>query len=263
MAGILLSACLLLNSACYAQTVMGARSIALGQAVCGMVDSDWALFNNPAMMPHTNEVAFYAMRYYGLKELTDYATSIMVKTRIGEVGAGAHTYGYRLFRKSRFRIGYTGGSKTIRFGIAANYTTIVIPSPYGSAGTVGIDIGIGIRIWQGGWLGADAMNINRPKLGKAHEALPRNLSVGLSSSLFGKGVISLEVFKDVDFPVAFRSGIELAPIKIFRIRGGLTTRPQTYSVGVGLVTRHWNINLVAQKHEWLGWSPGAGMSIRW
>lgn len=248
----------------FAQAVMGARSIALGQAVAGLPNTDWALFNNPAMMPDSSDdVAFYAMRYYGLKELTDYAASILIHTRFGTIGSGAHTYGYKLFRKSRFRLGYMWEIGIFRLGVAANYSEIIIPPPYGSAGTLGFDAGFGVRLWPGGWLGADAININHPKIGIAGEPLPRSLSAGISSELFGAGVISLEIYKDVKFPLSMRCGLELAPVKIFRIRGGLTTKPGTYSIGIGLVTGHWNMDVTVQKHRWLGWSPGADMTIHW
>lgn len=247
-----------------AQPVMGARGIAMGQAVTGMPNSGWAVFNNPAMMPDSSsDVAFYAMRYYGLKVLTDYSASMSLHTDIGTIGAGAHTYGYKLFRKSRFRIAYKWQIGRFRMGLAVNYSEIVIPSPYGSAGSTGIDAGLGVRLWPGGWLGADAVNINRPKLGKSKEELPRNLSAGISSSLFGRGIISVEVYKDISFPVSIRAGLEMDPVRIFRIRGGITTKPQTFSVGIGLVTSFWNIDITVQKHRWLGWSPGAGMTLHW
>jgi hypothetical protein len=56
----------------YAQATLGARPVALGQAVTDLPDSPWSVFENVAMISGQQpEVSFFGMRYYGLAALTD------------------------------------------------------------------------------------------------------------------------------------------------------------------------------------------------
>lgn len=253
----------------YGQTVLGARPVALGQATTALPNNPWAIFENPAMLDgEQKSVSFFAMRYYGLPELTDVAAAIVYPTKIGVFAGGAHHFG-KVFTKTRIRIAYKNGWHDFHYAISINYNHIKQGGGYGSLGAIGINIGLAAKITEELWIAAKATNINRPKYGTTindiDEDLPRNLSIGFSYRLSGIALFTADLVKDVNFPISFRSGVEVKIIDGLKARAGITTKPLTFAGGFGYSAKHWGVNLVLQKHEnpVLGFSPGLDFSIRW
>ncbi len=253
----------------YCQTTLGARPLAMGQATTALPDNQWAIFENPAMISDEyKSVSFFAIRYYGLKELTDVAAAVAYPTKIGVLAAGAHHYG-KIFSKTRIRVAYKNSWQDFHYGISVNYNHIKQGGGYGSLGAFGINIGLAAEITDDLWIAAKATNINRPKYGTTlnniNEDLPRNLSIGFSYRLSGVALFTADVVKDVNFPVSFRSGVEVKIIDHLKARAGISTEPITFAGGFGYVAESWGVNLAVQRHEnpVLGFSPGLDFYIRW
>lgn len=253
----------------HAQATLGARSIALGQAATALPNSEWAVFENPAMLDEQRPaVSFFAIRYYGLAELTDLAAVVSSPVGFGVIGAGAHRYGDDLYNESRIRLVYKNSFQNFHYGAAVTYNHVVQGGGYGSVGAVGIDVGVAARIISTLWIGAKATNINQPKYGQINdidENLPRNLSIGFSYRLSDVALLTTDVIKDVNFPLSYRGGVEVRVVDRLFARAGITTSPQTFSGGFGYNTEAWGVNLVVQRHEEqaLGYSPGLDFNISW
>ena len=249
------------------QTVIGARELGLGQATTALQETDWSMFANPAMMPSDNKtVSFFGVRYYGLSEITDMAVSVTYPTKVGVFGAGAHRYGFSKFNENRIRLGYKNSFMGFHFGAIVNYNHVVMGGGYGSAGAVGIDLGLAAPILSNLWIGAKATNINQPHYGSLNdEALPRDLSIGLSYQLSDIALFTSEVYKDVQFPISYRGGVEVQIIGNLMGRAGITTEPQTFSAGFGYSSSTWGANIAVQRHEnrVLGYSPAVDFKINW
>ncbi|MBO6649898.1 MAG: hypothetical protein JJ892_06675 [Balneola sp.] len=247
-----------------AQLTMGADGLALGQATTALQNNNWAIFSNPATINNEQKgISFFSLRNYGFTELTDIAASGSLPTRYGNVAFGFHRYGGDLFNETRIRIGYANYWNDLKYGIALNYNHISQASPYGSGGAVGLDVGLAARIAEGLWLGAKATNLNQPDYNFAanEESLSRELAIGLSYDLDENALFLFDVVKDVRFPVAYRGGIEVKVVENLKGRVGVTTEPNTYSFGVGYEATLWEANLVFQRHETLGYSPGIGLNF--
>ncbi len=260
---------LVLSVRSLAQTTLGARPIALGQATTALPDNQWAVFENPAMLNDVRKsVSFFAIRYYGLPELTDAAAAVVYPTKIGVFAAGAHRFG-KIFTKSRIRVAYKNSWQDFHYGISVNYNHIKQGGGYGSVGAVGINIGLAAKITENLWIAAKATNINRPKYGTTindlDEDLPRNLSIGFSYRLSSVALFTADIIKDVNFPISFRSGVEVKIIDHLKARAGITTLPLTFAGGFGYLAENWGVNMVVQRHEnsVLGFSPGLDFYIRW
>ncbi|HKK46602.1 MAG TPA: hypothetical protein VJ964_13840 [Balneolaceae bacterium] len=250
-----------------AQAVMGARELGMGQATTALPSTQWAVFSNPALMSEDQKsVAFYAARYFGLSEITDMAAALTYPTNLGVIAAGMHRYGYDLFNKSRLRLGYKNSFLGFHFGAVLNYSYIVQGGGYGSAGALGVDVGLAAPIVSGLWIGAHATNINQPKYGSLNnEKLSRLLSVGLSYQLSNIALFSTDIVKDVDFPITYRAGVEVKVIGDLVGRAGITTEPQTFSAGFGYRNSFWGANVAVQRHQdsVLGYSPAIDFNLRW
>lgn len=245
------------------QGEMGARELALGLSVTAMPNTDWSVFGNPAMMNRKEGgVSFYGVRYYGLSELTDAAVAVHTSTGLGAVGAGVHRYGFDLFDEKQFRLAYKNRLQEFHFGWALSYHHITQGGGYGSAGAVGIDIGIAASLFDNMWIAAKSTNINRPRWGGV-EDLPRIQAIGISYGINDDFLLLGDIVKDVRFPVSYRSGLEVILLDALRMRAGVTTKPATVGIGLGYRTAFWKVNVAFQRHQILGISPGLDFGIHW
>lgn len=250
-----------------AQAVIGARELGIGKATTALQKTSWSMFANPAMMPQDERsVSFFGVRYFGFAEITDMAFTLTYPTDIGVWGVGAHRYGFDLFNESRIRLGYKNSFLGFHYGAILNYSHVAQAIDNGSAGTFGIDLGIAAPILPKLWIGAKATNINQPKYGSLNnEKLPRDLSIGLSYWLSDIALFSTELYKDVQFPIAYRGGVEIMIVKGLAGRLGITTKPQTFSAGMGYESSFWGFNIAVERHEnqVLGYSPAIDFKINW
>jgi len=246
-----------------AQNVMGAKHLAMGQAGVAIPSSNWSVFSNVALIPtNENNVSFYGFRYVGIAEITDMAATFNYQTAIGTLGAGIHRYGFNLFSENRFIIGYKNNLGHFHYGASFTYTHVYQGGMYGSAGAAGIDTGLAAEILDGLWFGARATNINQPSYGDTDESLPRELAAGISYRLTPEALIAAEVVKDVMFPLSFRTGVQFEMIESLFARAGITTQPETYSLGFGYIADRWEVNIAIQQHNPLGLSPALDLGIR-
>lgn len=248
----------------FPQISMGARGVALGHATTALSNHDWALFSNPALLnSKTPRLGFYGIRNYGFAEITDISAFGSAPTKFGTGALGIHRYGGDLFNETRIRMGYKNIWNNLHLGLVLNYNHIAFGGPYGSGGALGIDLGIAAEITSELRLGAKATNINRPSYDfqSYDEDLIRDLSVGFSYMLAEKALFVLDVYKDVKFPVSYRGGVEVVVIENLKARVGITTEPVTYSFGFGYGRGFWQVDLVVQKDQNLGLSPGLDLII--
>jgi hypothetical protein len=242
---------------------MGAKSIAMGQTGVSVPGNSWAVFANPAMIEtEEHHLSFYGFRYLGIAEITDMAASINIQSRPGTFGIGLHRYGFNLFSENRFLLAYKNSLGDFHYGVTINYTHVIQGESYGSAGAMGVDAGLAALIADKLWFGARATNLNQPAYGDTDEELPRELAVGLSYQLFSDALYTVELVKDVKFPVSVRSGIDVEVISSLFARAGFTTEPTTFGGGFGYATSQWTINFGLQQHIPLGLSPALDFTIR-
>ncbi|WP_445665888.1 hypothetical protein [Fodinibius sp. AD559] len=255
------------GSSVQAQAVIGARELAVGQATSALQGTDWSIFGNPALMSEDERaVSFFGVRYFGLSEITDMAFSGSYPTKFGVVGAGAHRYGDDLFNESRLRIGYKNSFAGFHFGAIINYSHVTMGGGYGSAGALGVDVGVAAPVVSDLWIGAKATNINQPEYGSLNnEKLPRELSIGLSYQLSDIALFTSDVVKDVQFPISYRGGVEVSVIENLVGRAGITTEPLTFWGGFGYSRDLWAVNIAVQRHEnrVLGYSPAIDFKVTW
>ena len=253
------------------QNPLGAASAGMGMTGISGSDSGWAVFNNPALMStNENSVSFYSMRYAGFVELTDMAAAFTLHTSYGTFGAGAHRYGFELFSENRFLLGWKYDIERLHVGAVLTYHHIHQGGGYGSAGALGVDFGLMAEIATVLQFGVRATNINQPAYGSSGngngngapgEYLPRELAAGLTYSASEALKISAELVKDVKFPLSFRSGVQIGLVQALHLRGGFTTRPGTWSTGLGYAFSRFSVNIAMQQHEVLGLSPGMDLSV--
>ncbi|WP_340106567.1 hypothetical protein [Rhodohalobacter sp. 8-1] len=259
---VVVISCVCLFEISYCQTTIGARSIGIGQTGVALPGHQWAIFSNSSLIS-TNErrISFYGFRYVGISEISDLAASVQVPAQFGSIGAGFHRYGFDLFSQTQLRLGYKKQFKQFHAGLSINYSHVQQGGGYGSAGALGLNLGLAAQILESLWFGARATNINQPAYGPTDEYLSRDLAIGLSYFPSPRVMITVDAVKDVRFPMSLRAGAEVELISGFRTRAGITTHPETYGGGLGYDTDLWQINIGFQQHIPLGLSPAIDIGV--
>jgi hypothetical protein len=211
-------------------------------------------------------VLFYARQSFGLEALRYGATHAAVPRSWGTLSGGASTFGFEDYREVHFSLGYAralqfGTTRRLRMGgtLRLHHTSI---AEYGRASGLGLNLGLGLRLLSALHLGATATNVTGARL-VADEPLPRTLAVGLSYRALDDLLVVLDAFKDVRFPLAVRSGLEVRPVPPLFLRVGITTAPTRFRTGVGIRLGPLNADVAAEQHQRLGWSPSASLRVRW
>jgi hypothetical protein len=209
---------------------------------------------------------FYARQGFGLSALRYGAAHLAVPARWGTVSGGASTFGGEAYREVHLSAGLARGfqlgtARAVRVGATLRYHHTSI-TDYGGAGALGLNLGLGVAPLRSLHLGAVATNVTGAAL-VAGEPLPRTLAVGLHYRALPRMVIVADVFKDVRFPAAVRGGLEVRPVDPLFLRAGVTTTPVRFSGGVGVRLGPLSVQVAAEQHQALGWSPSASLRVRW
>lgn len=243
----------------------GTRATGMGGAYVAMAEGAETLFHNPAglgVMTHRELTLLYC-NPFGLKGLT-YGTGVgVLPTRIGVLGLGFQSFGNRLYKESSFILSYGNPYRgDLWYGFNLRYMRLEIQG-YGSDGTLGIDVGLLIRLSREIKWGFLARNPNRPTLGKKKEDLPQVYSTGLSLKLSRDILLALELYKDVRFPLEVRFGTEFKVLKSLHLRTGVSSNPSRFSTGTGISIGHLQIDYAFYTHQDLGSTHQISLTLRW
>lgn len=247
-----------------AQTIIGARSIAVGGAQTALANNEWALFGNPSSLySNPDGVAFYSLRNYGISELTDIAFSGNYAIKDGMLSAGIHRYGDDLYHETNIKLGYAFEWQQVQWGVSTGLHVLGFGGDYGSGSAFTLDVGGSIPIQDKWVLAATATNLfnGAYHFEETDEELSSAISVGIQYSLEERALFLFDVVKDVQFPLAIRAGVEMDIVSNFVGRVGVSTEPNTYSGGLGYQAQRFSFNFVVQHHQILGTSPGLDMKI--
>ena len=264
-------------SSASAQTVLsmegGARIAALAGAGTALADDPWG-HANPASAATMSgrSISFYATEGFRLAELRLGALRYAEPTPAGTFAAGARTFGFDAFRETTFSLGYANGfrlgtSRHVYAGLSARYYRIALGArsdgtSYGSAGALSLSLGTLLRLHPRLTLGAAATNVNAASYADGSD-LAQALSIGLAYQATDRLLIAADVFKDIDYPLTVRAGVEIIPVEVLALRVGVANAPARVTAGLGLRLGLLRARLAAERHETLGWTPAAGFALQW
>lgn len=244
-----------------------ARSTALARATTAL-PTDVGGHANPAVRAAdaSRSVTFFVRQSFGLAELRYGAVHYAEPTRFGTVSGGAGTFGFEAYREVHANLGFArsvqlGTSRQLHVGLNGRYYSTSIEG-FGSASAAGLNLGLLVEVLPDLHFGAHATNVNGPTMGR-EEALPQTLAVGLSYRAEQRLRVVVDAFKDLDFPLSLRGGVEVQPVDALRLRTGVASQPARFTAGAGVVVGRLRADVAAEQHQTLGWSPAASLGIRW
>ena len=243
----------------------GARIPALGGAGVGSSGDPWGILLNPACAMGAGVTCLavvHAPATFGLRELRRSGFILVESGSWGSLAASGMKFGFDLYRELSFRASLgmvvTNG---LRAGVALQYHRLAIPG-YGSAGSVGTDIGL---LWTPTGevqIGFSATNVNAPVIGRSRERLPQIIGVGAAYAPAPGLLVLCDLVKDIRFPPELRFGIEYSPLEQLALRAGAGRDPSTFGGGIGITVAPLILDYSVVRHEALGFTHRIGLMIR-
>lgn len=257
--------CVETGRAGFERTESGARSVCFGGAFVGLADDAWAVAFNPAGLARLRSAefsAFYSPQPFGIPELRSLSFVGAYPTGIGSFAASVRTYGYEVYKEMSATVSYAADFQGIYAGANFSYHAVSI-ARYGSAGTLGIDLGLLTRIGSRVMVGIAAKNINAPEIGQANEPLPRVFTVGFSYQPLDGVSLAVDYRKEIGFAASPRVGFEYWIVEYVALRGGFADEPATYAAGGGLRYDLFQLDYGVTTHEELGITHQISFTLRW
>ncbi len=249
----------------FEQTDVGTRAKGMGGASISLTGDVWVMLYNPGALSELRrqEISFlYIPAQFGLKELSSSAASVGWPTSIGAFGLAVRSYGFELYKEFSGTVSYATKIAEIGAGINFNYHSVSIKN-YGSAGTLGIDLGFFVQLNDEVRLGSSIKNINAPTIGVAREKLPQSFSFGAGYIPVSNLIIAFDYKKEIGFPSSPKFGVEYRIVDAVAFRCGMSDEPVQFSGGIGLEFSIFKIDYAYSSHEELGPTHSGSVSIVW
>jgi hypothetical protein len=242
-----------------------ARTGALGGAMLALA-GQIGIQTNPASSALVEGVALhvFASQGFGLEELRLASAGAAVSLRNLVAGMHARTFGFEDYRETWMATSaagtiFPGTTRPMHLGARLTWYHVAIPG-YGSRGALGLSAGALTELSPGLFAGVHAVNLNAPRYVQ-DEYLPRSLGIGLAYQPDPSAIFLVDVVKDVRFPLDVRVGIEIRPVPFGAFRLGSALEPRRVAAGIGLTSGAVTVDLAADRHPWLGWTPAAGVLV--
>ena len=236
----------------------GGKSMSLANASVTFNDA-WAYFNNPGATADIDKFSVglsYENRFL-LKELQSQGLAIVMPLKVGVLSVGGHMYGYREYRSYKAGAGYSMKlSENLFAGVQLNYQGLSLNANYGTKSSMTAEAGIYAKLSQKWKLGITVFNVGRAKLSNYEDdRFSTVMRFGSAYKFSQKINLAVELEKDLDYKLRFKSGVEYQLVDNFFIRGGFATAPIELTFGIGYKLKQIQLDLGSAYHQILGWSP--------
>lgn len=253
-----------INSIALGQFKPGAKQISLSNSDVALSNDVFSLFNNPAGLSQINwrEVGiYYSPAPFGLSELANGYIAYIEPTSFGSLSAGAMSYGFELYRESKFLLGYSNHfQKKFFYGLTFNFHTVNIQN-YGNDFSYYLNLGTLVYLQNNLRFGFFIDNLNRATFSNEKEQISTLLKSGFSYDALPELSINLSVEKDVRYKPSFQFGIDYDIIDYISLRTGYSNNPANYSVGIGINYSMFNLDYAMFSHNDLGLTHQFGLII--
>lgn len=248
----------------FAQISGGAKSISLSNSNIISFNDVFSVFFNPAALSTSKNIlfgAYYSPSPFGLKELSTANAAFVYPMDEFSVGLGFEKYGFELLNEKKIVVSVSNMVDTnIIAGISLTYQNIHIEN-YGDDSAFSLNFGTLFIIEK--WLstGFSVTNLLRSSYGSETGQIPFTYSFGVKVSPISFTDIYLSIFKEDNYPISFRFGIEYPLIKYLTLRTGFMNDPQSISGGIGLYYSFINFDYAVFTHSVLGLTHQAAIIL--
>ncbi len=237
-------------------TDWGARSAAMGGAFCGLSDGCETIPINPAGLAQiiSPQWAAFHTRFYSMEELAYSSISYGQPSRLGTLGLHGSAFGRDPYQEFLLLAGY--GYPLGRISLGGNVRLMRVQiSDYGSANSVGVDLGLLGTVSEGLNFGMSIQNLNSPRI--AGDDLPSSLVGGFAMSPARGLILCGDVYKELRHGLETRIGVEYSLGSYLALRSGFKTGPSSMITwGVGCYIGNLELSYSGKNHAALGLTHG-------
>ena len=141
-------------------------------------------------------------------------------------------------------------------GLKINYHYINAGSTYLNKSAISADLGVAAQLNDELKIGVQIINPTLSELDDYdNERIPTAMQIAIGYNLSDEVAAHFAVNKDIIYPASFLAAIEYKPNKSIVFRGGIGTNPSLASFGIGTYFKKFTIDIAAQYHQILGFSP--------
>ena len=241
---------------------LGSRAAGMGYSTAAASDF-WSVNNNQAGLAFYDKTAagIYFENRFAIKESGTQAGAFVLKTKHGVLGTTVVYSGDANLSVTKAGLAYALKlGKYFSAGIQLDYIGTALGEEYGKRNNFTFDAGIMVKITEQLTFGAHTFNPMHVKLSEYNnERIPTTMNAGFGFTFSDKLLLTAEAYKNSEFPMELRTGIEYKLGKIAYARVGLSTNPALYTFGFGLEIKKLTLDLSSSVHSVLGYSPQISM----
>jgi len=254
--------CLSSSHASFEKLGPGARAMGMGGSCIAVPGGGETQFWNPAGIASSKDVVLSvsASRLYGLRGLTVGSFSLSLPICSGSLGIGLQRYGNSLYSESVLSTVFAGNLlRDLSLGVSIRYNMLSVKN-FGSSGTVSSDFGLLVSPRR--YLGVAIAASNLTGSSIHGEPLSRSFTTGFAYRPLERITVSVDLYKEVDFPYQLRVGVEYGVSEEVIARFGFGTAPSIFSVGIGLKAGRFYTNYALSNHITLGSSHHISSEVK-
>ncbi len=257
-----------------------ARATAMSDAFVAVSNDVWAAYYNPAGLAqvHRYGIASAVQRPFNQPFLSNmfFGASLPVSDRYGTMSIAFENYGVTYQGESlssemtaTFSHGFyllNDMHSSLSFGYNLKYYYWNLGQSVGglnlgSAGTVGVDVGMQASLYERTYVGVYVYNINAPSLGsESSHDMPQRLVLGVAYRPVTNLITSLAFDKTLGFDMQIRGGVEYVPLRWLALRLGASTDPNRVSAGLGIMYKWIHLDYSFNNHPVLPETHKFGLS---
>jgi hypothetical protein len=243
----------------------GARNAALGGATVAHVDL-WSAHQNQGSMAFMEQSAIgvnYGRRF-SLSELSQVGLAALWHSELGNFALTGHRDGFESFNRTKFGLAYGRlFGENIGIGVQFNLMNTYIEETENQPIGFTFELGFRYKISEEFSFAAHYFNPTRSRIHPDFDdRYSTILRAGFEFEPSSDFCLAGEAYQDMNQDIAFRLGIDYGIWEVIHIRTGFSTGNQQFGGGLGIVTGSLDIDLSAQLHRTLGWTPQIGLSYR-
>ncbi len=236
----------------------GGRSAAMGLSSAAVSDF-WSVNNNQAGMAFYDKTAagIYFENRFLIKELGTQTGAFTLKTKFGVLGTTVSYSGDANYNTTKAGLAYARKfGNRFAAGIKLDYIATALGEDYGKRNNITFDAGIMVKITDQLTFGAHTFNPMHVQLSEYdNERIPATLNAGFGFAFSDKLLLTAEAYKNSEFPMELRTGVEYKLGNVAYARLGLSTNPARYTFGFGIIMKNLTFDLSSSVHSQLGYSP--------
>lgn len=255
---------ILLNFSVFGQFNPGAKQISLSNSDVALSNDVFSVFNNISGLAQLNwrEVGiFYSPAPFGIPELANGYLAYIEPTSFGAFSLGAMTYGFELYRESKFLMGYSNKiNNKFFYGLSFNVHSLNIKN-YGSDFAFYVNVGSLLYLLEDLRFGFFINNLNRATFSEEKEQIPIVIHSGFSYDILKELSVNISFEKEIRYKPSFQFGVDYDIIDNLSLRSGFSNNPANFSAGIGINYSIFNLDYASSYHNDLGLTHQFGLII--